>query len=247
MASQIPSALLIDIDGTLFGPEQSASSRVLEAVSAANERIPVALASGRQVQEVGRVARAIGLNGLHIGDNGASMVNADTRETLHSEYIPTSLVKHIVDTANNAETAYFASQNGSNADSLSILEPDGVSLITIMVENIDAALEWQGKFAPEDICSVPSTGSLGECYVNFTRARVDKGRGVKKFAHELGADTQKIVAVGDGYNDLSMFNAVGMPIAMGHAPEAVKAHAVHVVAPVESDGLAEAIERFIMQ
>jgi hydroxymethylpyrimidine pyrophosphatase-like HAD family hydrolase len=54
------------------------------------------------------------------------------------------------------------------------------------------------------------------------------------------------MAVGDGTNDLSLFGAAGLAIAMDNAPDGVKAVADGVTLDVDRGGLAAAIERFLL-
>ena len=52
-----------------------------------------------------------------------------------------------------------------------------------------------------------------------------------------------MIAIGDGYNDLSMIKFAGMGIAMGNAQEPVKKVANYITLTNDEDGVAEAIER----
>jgi hydroxymethylpyrimidine pyrophosphatase-like HAD family hydrolase len=52
--------------------------------------------------------------------------------------------------------------------------------------------------------------------------------------------------VGDWLNDISMLKEAGLGVAMGQAPDEVKAAADHVTASIDEDGLAEAIRKFIL-
>ena len=53
-----------------------------------------------------------------------------------------------------------------------------------------------------------------------------------------------MIAIGDGYNDLSMIKFVGLGIAMGNAQEPVKKAADYITLSNEEDGVAEALEHF---
>ena len=55
-----------------------------------------------------------------------------------------------------------------------------------------------------------------------------------------------MLAAGDSPNDIAMLNAVGMPVAVGNAEEEVKAVAKYIAPPNHEDGVAEAIERFVL-
>ena len=61
-----------------------------------------------------------------------------------------------------------------------------------------------------------------------------------------GISPREIAAAGDSYNDLPLLHACGWRIAMGNAAEEVRAIAHYVALPVEQDGLAEAIDGYLL-
>ncbi len=82
--------------------------------------------------------------------------------------------------------------------------------------------------------------------VGVRPAGVHKAYGLARYAAEFGATLEDGVAVGDEMNDLEMVCDVGLGIAMGQAPRALKAVARAIVASNEDDGVVEAIERFVL-
>jgi Cof subfamily protein (haloacid dehalogenase superfamily) len=78
------------------------------------------------------------------------------------------------------------------------------------------------------------------------------GRGCSKaaalsaLASRLGISLAEVIAVGDHANDLEMIRAAGVGVAMGNAPEEVRAVADWVAPPNTEDGLAAVVERFIL-
>ena len=56
----------------------------------------------------------------------------------------------------------------------------------------------------------------------------------------------EIMATGDGANDISLLSSVGLAIAMGNAPDEVKAVADYVTLDVDHSGLSAAIEKFLL-
>ena len=70
----------------------------------------------------------------------------------------------------------------------------------------------------------------------------DKGSGVKVLAAELGFRRERIVAIGDNYNELDMFAAAGWPVAMGNAPAEVRRAAARVAPHVADHGAAVILE-----
>lgn len=81
---------------------------------------------------------------------------------------------------------------------------------------------------------------------NLHMPGVSKASGVAKLAADLGLTLADVVAVGDGDNDLPLLEAAGLGVAMGNAPEHVQARADVVVRGHDEDGVAEAIERFVL-
>jgi Cof subfamily protein (haloacid dehalogenase superfamily) len=75
---------------------------------------------------------------------------------------------------------------------------------------------------------------------------VSKATGVALLAADLGLTMADVVAVGDGENDMPLLEAAGLGVAMGNAPEHVRLRADVVVRGHDEDGVAEAIERFVL-
>jgi hydroxymethylpyrimidine pyrophosphatase-like HAD family hydrolase len=55
-----------------------------------------------------------------------------------------------------------------------------------------------------------------------------------------------VLAIGDSWNDAPLLQAAGFGVAMGSAPPELREVADAVVADVENDGVAEAIERYVL-
>jgi hydroxymethylpyrimidine pyrophosphatase-like HAD family hydrolase len=74
-----------------------------------------------------------------------------------------------------------------------------------------------------------------------------KGAGVSWLLNRLGVDPAACMALGDGENDLEMLQLVGLGVAMGNAVEAARAVADAATAANSADGVARAVERFVLQ
>lgn len=73
-----------------------------------------------------------------------------------------------------------------------------------------------------------------------------KGSALAKLCRELRIPMAQVMALGDSGNDISMLRAAGLGIAMGNAPEAVRAAADAVTERNDRDGAAIAIERYAL-
>lgn len=56
----------------------------------------------------------------------------------------------------------------------------------------------------------------------------------------------EMIAVGDGFNDLSMIQYAGLGVAMANAQEVVKENADFITLSNEEDGVAHVVEKFIL-
>ncbi len=79
--------------------------------------------------------------------------------------------------------------------------------------------------------------------LEFTRVGVDKGRGLEALLGGRPAGT-KLVVAGDGENDLPLFDLADLSFAPEDSPDAIKAHADHVL-DVREEGLLGPILRAI--
>ena len=87
---------------------------------------------------------------------------------------------------------------------------------------------------------------------NFTLLDVlhpdaSKGRGVAAAAGEMGILQDEVMAVGDNFNDLEMLRYAGIGVVMGNAEAALRdVDGLHSTAANDEDGVARAIEEFIL-
>jgi hydroxymethylpyrimidine pyrophosphatase-like HAD family hydrolase len=82
--------------------------------------------------------------------------------------------------------------------------------------------------------------------VEATAAGVDKGSGLRKLCEIMDIDPQRVLAIGDSENDIPMLRAAGFGVAMGNATESLKAIADWIAPPIEEDGAAVALRRWVL-
>ena len=92
-----------------------------------------------------------------------------------------------------------------------------------------------------DECAVTSWNETG---IDIIPKKGGKAAGMKRFIEENGIDRSETMAFGDGENDIEMLEFAGIGVAMGNAPDPVKAAADYVTAPIDDDGIAKALTKF---
>ena len=83
-------------------------------------------------------------------------------------------------------------------------------------------------------------------YLDITHPQANKGMGVRRLAALMGVPMERIAVIGDGGNDVAMFQQAAVSIAMGNASDEVKKQARFVTASNEEDGFADAVEKYVL-
>lgn len=74
---------------------------------------------------------------------------------------------------------------------------------------------------------------------------IDKARSLAVLLEELNMKPEDMIAVGDGFNDLSMIKFAGLGVAMANAQEVVKQGADYITLSNEEDGVAAVVDKFV--
>jgi len=75
---------------------------------------------------------------------------------------------------------------------------------------------------------------------------INKGTAVQALCRHYGIEKCNVMAIGDYYNDIDMFRAAGISVAMANAPEDIKKMVTYVTSADNIHcGVAEAINRFV--
>ena len=83
-------------------------------------------------------------------------------------------------------------------------------------------------------------------YLDITHPEANKGYVVRALSRLLSIPRHAIATIGDGRNDIAMFDASALAIAMGNADHEVKARAQFVTASNEEDGFAAAVKQWVL-
>ncbi|MBV8823341.1 MAG: HAD family phosphatase [Ktedonobacteraceae bacterium] len=89
-------------------------------------------------------------------------------------------------------------------------------------------------------------GNYGSAELAVMQVSCSKANAVRALAQSLNIALENVMAIGDNNNDIKMLQEVGWGVAMGHANEAVKAAAKAITSSNTEDGVAQAIERYVL-
>ena len=241
-------ALVIDLEGTLINRGEVISPRVARAVAAVSGKIPVAIATGREPADAMKFAGQLGLTAPQVCDGGATILDPANGEHLWRNPLDSADAEEIVRHLDRTEASFIATHLGGSVRHMSGIIHWNFTRVSALdlEEQVADTLVTQFR-AVKDMQVVkvflPYNGLWA---VDFTRKGVDKGAATAKLAQMLKMEPEQMAAAGDSYNDLPLLKACGLRIAMGDAPEELKAIAHYVAPSAEEDGLAVAIEEFLL-
>ena len=94
--------------------------------------------------------------------------------------------------------------------------------------------------------AVSAVWSSHSC-MEITHPEAHKGRGLEAACRILNIPEEATMALGDSGNDIAMLRRAGLGVAMGNAPDFVKAAADVISDRYDEDGAAKAIERWALK
>lgn len=263
--------IVTDMDDTLLNSKGELSNENKEAILQAQESgVKFILASGRPTFAMKKIAEELKLNdyGSYIlSYNGAIITQCNdwnewykqalSEEEAHKLYdfsrknnvhIITYLSDEIV---SETESEYIDVElnltgmphNKVGCFKSTVSEP---VVKCIMLEEPDYLKNVEKKLKQE-MGNEFSIAISKPFFLEVMKEGIDKGASLLRLAKHLDIKAEEIVAIGDSYNDLTMLQVVGMPVAVGNAKSEVKDAAKYISVSNDDHGVARAIKEFIFQ
>lgn len=263
-----PKLVAFDLDGTLLGEELLLRPRVLEAVHAMRARgVNGCIVTGRMYRAALPFVRQLEFTAPVVCYQGAAVIDPQTDDVLQDVPLPHAQAMKIDAYAREnglhvqlyANDRYYCEERNAFVElyaRISGVEPITVTSLRRQFESWDATkaviiaqpetiLEHLPRV--QNLCGEDAyvTRSI-EYFLEVMNAKVNKGRSLEIVARYLGIPLAQVMAIGDSWNDAPLLQAAGFGVAMGSAPAELREVADAVVADVAHDGVAEALERYVL-
>ncbi|MDQ0244941.1 Cof subfamily protein (haloacid dehalogenase superfamily) [Bacillus fengqiuensis] len=130
----------------------------------------------------------------------------------------------------------------------SLLEDEEIEIYKLLAFSFDGQrlAKAEEKLQENGQIAVSSSGFEN---LEITHIDAQKGIALSNFVEKKGISLSETMAVGDSYNDISMFKVVGKAVAMGNAPEEIQqmCHMVTATNHENENGVAKAIMQAISE
>jgi len=265
--SDLPYRLVaLDIDGTLLDsasqihPENRAVLTELMA-----RGVHVSLATGKAWRTALKMARSLGLSSPQIANDGASISDPGTGSVVQESHIAAEVAEEAIRLAREIGVTLFVERGNDTlaeqwnddadylmehgnpeprivADMLQELDPLPIQFYVVAYRKDELYAQAVRQFS-QQFAGRLHVATSSPYYLDMTREGVTKGSALAQVAGMLGIPREQIIAMGDGQNDISLFEAAGVSVAMGQAVDAVKAAAAQVTETNDEGGVAQALRR----
>ena len=263
--------IALDMDGTLLNSDKKLTERVKTAItSAKNKGVHVVLASGRPTEGMMPYLIELGLDtdkDFILSYNASLILKVASKEVISRAILKGSDVKELYKVAQNLNVNIhaFSTDKGlitpknseytqveatlndidfslfdfndidDNEDILKVMMIDAEDHLSKVIEQLPAYL--QDKY---------SCARSTPFFYEFMNPKSHKGYGMAALCKHLNLSSDQVICIGDGGNDKEMIEFAGLGIAMENATDEVKAIAQVITSSNDDDGVAKAIEKYIL-
>ena len=262
----------IDLDGTLLNSQKEISLRNKQALMAAKQAgVKVVICTGRPLAAIGPYLEELGLQeegDYSITFNGGLVQKNDTGAIIEKTLMPLEAIHELyqlattlnmpfdvlsdkvvmqLPSAPNYPSIYSSLNKLLTFESYKLEELTPNRIYNKVVVAIDEAyLNERIKEIPASFYERFEIIKTRNNLLEFMPKGITKAYGISLLAKDLGIRAEEIMTLGDEENDLPMIEYAGLGVAMTNAIPLVKEAADVVTDTNDQDGVAKAVEKYIL-
>lgn len=268
--------IALDLDGTTFNSKGKLTDHTRTALEAAAKKgVHIVVSTGRsfnslpeQIRTVNGIEYAITSNGAHIND-------IKTGEAVYDDYIHPDNIERILDLKKrfgcgiecfidgqayideptyrdielngcefrNAEYVLWSRKPVDDIEALMKENRHKIENVNFCFENGE-----QADAAKSEVSLMPDATITTSFRNNLEVGgpNTSKKTALMELMNRLGVKREQLMCCGDAPNDIQMIELAGLGVAMGNAWGGTKDHADYVTGTNDEDGVAQAIEKFVL-
>ncbi len=261
-------AVFTDMDGTLLREDHAvsgASKQIIQQLI--KEGIPVIPISARPLHGMLHITDTVfpadipvvSLNGSYIYHKGSIIYQIGVA-------LPEAVAINSLASRHPVSAMYYSQMEWyANADTDMVKKEQRITPVAVTVQPFEKTfVEWENKQSGPNKILIAGEASLilnveqellhefGNSlniyksqprYVEVMNHAASKTNAMQIIMKMYGLDKSEVVAIGDNYNDKGMIEFAGLGVAMGNAPEEIKASAQMITDTNNNDGVAKALKK----
>lgn len=263
--------LAVDMDGTLLNSDRAISKVNKETIKKAIRKgVKVVITSGRGLKGLDNFLNEVHLRGENqylIANNGGTIYRTSDFECiaykglkgrdlikahLLSKQLGLNMIAYTHEGPIAAEESEFTRFEREYVGTpVKILDfnleiKDEDEITKILFSQTEEVLAKKMLEIPKEFYNEYNLVKTMPIVLEIMDKDCNKGYGVKVLAEKLGIKKEEVICIGDQANDIEMVTYAGLGIAMGNAIKELKDVAQYITLDNDNDGVAKAIERFIL-
>lgn len=247
-------ALILDLDGTVIASREGSlpSKRVKQAIAEAQKHLKVTIATGRPYYYSDYIFKGLNIDQPCVVDGGSQIINPQSKKIYYEKILSPAKLREIAKVCLPFGYQFIANQGDKPGIEITKVEQINQSSTKVYIGDVPNAEALKILEELEAVSGViahlASTWSDPETTVSMhvNHAQATKKHGVEELLKILKVKKSETIGVGDFHNDLPLLESVGFKVVMGSAPKELKAIADYIAPDLEHDGVADIIEKFIL-
>lgn len=245
-------ALILDVDGTLIPNkiDGTPSEKIIKTINIASKFIHIGIATSRPLFMLSDIFNKLSLNGPSIISGGSQIIMLPEKKLEWEKMIDQKDLLEICFLLNKIKVPFLIHNCAKDQDikfskKRVIEKPGHVISFGIKEKTADDIINLVSHVPTVAAHKIPSW-KKNKIDLMVTHSLATKQHAIFEVAKILNINTHEIIGIGDGYNDFPLLMACGLKVAMGNAVPDLKEIADYVAPSVENDGVADVIEKFVL-
>lgn len=238
--------IALDMDGTLLNDDGMITPYTQKVIEEVQEQgITVVLSTGRPLSMCTSFADQLSLNSYIITANGAEIWTAD-EQLLERHTMEAKKIKELWNIGHEQRVHMWLV--ATDAIFIDDAVPEDFSKYEWLkigfgrLSLSEKELLWQSIKHDKSL----EISNSSPRNIEVTKTGVHKANAIQSLCTRLEINMEEVMAIGDSLNDLKMIEQVGIEIAMKNAQQKVLEAADYITATNNEDGVAKAIEKFVL-
>ena len=259
-----------DMDDTLLNSNHEISNENIQSIIEVQKKgVKFVLASGRPTFAMHDFSEELNmkeLGGYILGYNGGEIIEVSTGNVIFERSLTKNDIEIIYNEAKNnnlsfltysGDTIYGSELNQYTNEEVTLTGMNWKQINNFAELPINKSIKCMILGEPQKLIDTQKIlhqkyrdkfviNISKPIFLEFTQKDINKGESLKRLCDILGISTEEMVCVGDSFNDMSMLEVAGLPVAVENAREEIKAISKFITTSNDNNALKTLILKYFI-